>query len=309
VGFWTLAGHPDSYRVLDSVLEQDESWWRVNDRHVARGDRVAIYKYKGRDAVRGVVALGEVVTDPAMMEIPLAAEPYALDSPRRRRLLPDRAVRVRVRYANAPRLPLWADQRDGSVVNELAVTRVQGGTAHRITAAQWKRLLQEAGVVVWSTSDSADVGALEQQVDELIRNRGRGQGFGLTAHERSLVERRAMIVAADHFIDHGWQVDDVSATSPYDLRCTLDAEELHVEVKGTTGDSASVILTRGEVIAARATPEAAALALVHGVTLVGEPTSADGGTLRILNPWRPDESALTPIAYRYQVPFTPPGCA
>jgi len=49
--------------------------------------------------------------------------------------------------------------------------------------------------------------------------------------------------------------------------CMRGAEELHVEVKGTTGVSATaVILTRDEVIAARSAPEAAVLALVHGIT-------------------------------------------
>jgi hypothetical protein len=78
------------------VLELDEDWWRTNDRHVSRGDRVAIYKYKGREATRGIIAFGEVMTDPTEMEIPIRDEPYALDTSSRRKL-PDRAARVRVR--------------------------------------------------------------------------------------------------------------------------------------------------------------------------------------------------------------------
>ena len=193
-------------------------------------------------------------------------------------------------------------------MNELAVTRTQGGTAHRITPDQWERLLQEAGGVVWASNESADMHALEREVSELVRNRRSGQGFGLTARERSLVERHAMRVATRHFIEHGWSVQDVSATSPYDLRCRRRADELHVEVKGTTGEAvAVVILTRNEVIAAQAAPEAAAPAVVYRITLAGKRTRANGGTLHLVSPWPLDEDVLTPIAYRYPVPPAPAG--
>jgi hypothetical protein len=304
MSYWTLAAHPDNYRVLDSVLEQDEDWWRTGDRHIARGDRVAIYKYKGREATRGVIAFGEVLTDPKVMEILAADEPYALDSPGRRKL-PDLGPRVRVRYARAPRLPLWAEDGRRSVAAELAVARAQGGTAHHVTVEQWRRLLEEAGGVNWPSGMSTDVDAVQDDVRRLVRKPGSGQGFGLTAAERAVVEQWAMEVVGKDFTDRGWVVKDVSATSPYDLLCgQATGEQRRVEVKGTTGGPDAVILTRNEVIAAQADPETAALAIVHGITLDRNSRQASGGMLMLISPWNVDERALSPIAYRYQVPAT-----
>ncbi len=304
MAYWTLAAHPNNYRVLDSVLEQDEDWWRTGDRRIARGDRVAIYKYKGREAARGVIAFGEVVTDPEVMEIPATDEPYALDSPGRRKL-PDLGPRVRVHYARAPRLPLWVEDGTPSVVAELAVARAQGGTAHHVTAEQWRRLLEEAGGVEWTSGTSSDVDAVESDVQRLVRRPGTGQGFGLTADERAVVELWAMKVVSKHFTNREWLVQDVSATSPYDFLCSrATGEQRRVEVKGTTGGPEVVLLTRNEVIAAQADPESAALAIVHGITLDRDGMHASGGTLMLISPWHVDERALSPIAYRYQVPAT-----
>jgi hypothetical protein len=64
-----------------------------------------------------------------------------------------------------------------------------------------------------------------------------------------------------------------------------------VEVKGATGGASAVILTRNEVLAARADPEAATLAIVHGIMLDRSGAKATGGVLRIINPWEPDDGA------------------
>lgn len=63
---------------------------------------------------------------------------------------------VRVRYVRPPRMPLWADLRTGSVMDELAVARAQGGTAHRVTPEQWERFLIETSafqalLLAWTT--------------------------------------------------------------------------------------------------------------------------------------------------------------
>ena len=74
--FWTLAANPGVFRVENNVREQDRTLWRVGRSGVARGDRVAMYKYKGRDRHRGVVALGEVLTGPAEMDVPAGTDSY-----------------------------------------------------------------------------------------------------------------------------------------------------------------------------------------------------------------------------------------
>ena len=138
----------------------------------------------------------------------------------------------------------------------------------------------------------------------MVRERGKGQGPGLSATERALVERRAMEVATRYFQKNGWTVEDVSAASPYDLLCWHESRmPRRVEVKGATGGASAVILTRNEVLAARADPEAATLAIVHGIMLDRRRAKATGGILRIINPWKLDDVALRPIAYRYEVPM------
>jgi hypothetical protein len=113
-----------------------------------------------------------------------------------------------------------------------------------------------------------------------------------------------MEVAAAHFRNNGWTVEDVSAASSYDLLCWHEKKKLlrRVEVKGSTGAASAVMLTRNEVLQARADPQAATLAIVHGIRLDRAGAKAAGGTLRIINPWKPDEGSLRPIAYRYEVP-------
>jgi hypothetical protein len=144
----------------------------------------------------------------------------------------------------------------------------------------------------------------KDEVQKLVRKLGRGQGTGLSARERSLVERRAMEVVAEAFVNEGWTVQDVSSGSPYDLLCRRRGEKpRRVEVKGTTGKARTVILTRNEVAAAREDPEAAVLAIVQQIALNARRTKAVGGVLKIISSWQPDDDTLIPIVYRYQVPL------
>ena len=118
------------------------------------------------------------------------------------------------------------------------------------------------------------------------------------------VELRAMEVAARCYREQGWKVEDVSATESYDLRCTRDGDELHVEVKGTTGAGAVVTLTPNEVEHARER-RTALFVLSHievSYTDGGEPT-ASGGRECVLDPWDIDgEGELRPSEYRYRLP-------
>ena len=83
-----------------------------------------------------------------------------------------------------------------------------------------------------------------------LRSRGRnGQGFGLTAEERRVVERQAMDVAYAHLVSAGYVVEDVSKGRSYDFVATRDGGSIIVEVKGTTGGLGSVVLTTNEVTA------------------------------------------------------------
>jgi hypothetical protein len=53
--------------------------------------------------------------------------------------------------------------------------------------------------------------------------------------------------ATSHLQWLGYHVEDVGATESYDLDCSKEKDELHVEVKGTTTDGLAVLLTPNEV--------------------------------------------------------------
>ena len=295
--YWVLASHPANFRVLDSVLERDEDWWRTGGRPLAAGDRVAIWKYKGAESQRGVIALGEVVSDPVVMELRDEDDPYWLG---RGRPLPATAPRVRVRYVRPPRLPLWYGEHPTSIVNDLSVSRSHGGTAFRVSEDQWERLLGELGG--WPARVPPAVAGAVAEIVGLVRTGG--QGFGLDSSQRRAVELRAMAVVQADYVARGWVVNEVSATSPYDLLCRLDDGIRHVEVKGTTGSPDIVLLTKNEVTAARADPSVAVLAVVHGITLMQDEQGpqATGGALVLVEPWIIDDAALEPLAFRYTLP-------
>src|SRR3989442_8518313 len=129
-----------------------------------------------------------------------------------------------------------------------------------------------------------------------------GQGLGLSAEERKAVELHAMAVARKLYEEAGWSVIDTSSSQPYDLRATRNAEQRFIEVKGTTGDGASVILTRGEVVHARNNSQECALVVVSGLSLAktGDEWVASEGVISThLDPWSPEEDRLEALQYRY----------
>lgn len=133
-----------------------------------------------------------------------------------------------------------------------------------------------------------------------------GQGRRMDSTHRQAIEMRAMKLATDHLIDEGWKVDDVSGQSPYDLACHREGETLRVEVKGTTGDGGSVLLTPGEVRHARGYEGQLALIVASGIVLTVDETTghvtADGGDLRLLEAWRLDDHGdLEPTGYEYHI--------
>jgi hypothetical protein len=298
-GFWILAARPDRYRLLDSVRELDEDRWRTHESDVRAGNRVAIWQYLSGGKHRGVVALGEVLTDPAETTEPDEDHPYWIGGAEP---LATAAKRVTVRYLIRPDPPLWLeDAPGGSVLHRLSVVNAHGGTVFRVSEQDWSELVELAGG--WPDQESTTT-STETGIERIIRP-GRGQGIGLSVADRLAVEYRAMDVVDDHFVSQGWRVKRVFKWKSYDLEASSESgEERHIEVKGTTGGVESVFLTYNEVEWARAHPEQSVLAVVHGIHLDREesPVSAVGGALHLIHPWEIEDAALKPIAYRYSVP-------
>jgi hypothetical protein len=86
----------------------------------------------------------------------------------------------------------------------------------------------------------------------------------------------------------------------YDLLCQRGNEELHVEVKGTTGMATEVKLTRREVDHARSY-EVYALAVVSQISVNADYSIADVGRYQIFMPWAIDDDRLIATEYIYRL--------
>ena len=148
--YWTLAADPARYRVVDAVRDLPEDWWLTGRGDLHMGDRVAIWKYKGPDDRRGILAFGEVLTDPEMRDELEDDHSYWIDSDGQAA-----ALRVRVRYVIKPSEPLWLELAPAdSVIRQLPVSRARGGTAHHVTADQWAQLMALVGG--WPQPDAGE---------------------------------------------------------------------------------------------------------------------------------------------------------
>lgn len=147
-----------------------------------------------------------------------------------------------------------------------------------------------------------EVAALYEQAEI----KGSGQGFGGSPAERKAVEDWAMRKAIAHFRSLGYDTDpEVHRTKPYDIACSkAGADPLFVEVKGTVGTGASVILTRNEVKHMRSHARQCALYVVCGIRLKrrGKVLVASGGVCRVYQPVRVDEKYLSAICYDLALP-------
>jgi len=154
--------------------------------------------------------------------------------------------------------------------------------------------------------ESEEVKDARGKLEEIATpRRGKRQGRGLGAEKRRAVELRAIAVVEGLLRADGWQVDDVATEyRGYDLHASRGAEERHVEVKGTTGQGDSALLTKGEVRHAREHGSLAVLAVVREIQLVqkGDSWFGVGGECRMFDPWRLDAGVLEPVGYEWVAP-------
>lgn len=149
----------------------------------------------------------------------------------------------------------------------------------------------------------ADSGAVATVLEIAAgRSRGGGQGFLVSKAVRKVIEEHAVAWAIRHYRDQGWVVEDVGSSQPYDLRCRRGADELHVEVKGTTGLGETIILTRNEVLHALEWHPNVDLFVVTEIRVEereSEHPIASDGVGHIFSKWRPAEEDLVPLGYDY----------
>ena len=130
-----------------------------------------------------------------------------------------------------------------------------------------------------------------------------GQGFGLTAAEKKVIEKHAVKMAIEHLSHLGYkEIEDVGDFESFDLRAVSTSKQLSVEVKGSTGGASSVSLTRNEVAFQRDAFPSNGLFIVSNISLEKNGTlAASGGDIQFISPWLIDESSLKPISYEYKV--------
>jgi hypothetical protein len=147
-----------------------------------------------------------------------------------------------------------------------------------------------------------------EEITKVTAGRG-GQGFVSDPAIRKAVEQRAMDLAMEHYGRLFARVDTTATTHPYDLRCFDKELEIHVEVKGSTGDASEIRLTIGEVENARATRWRTELFLPSNIRVTPGPDGphADGGETRTIERWTPDSEDMKALVFRYRVPSSPGG--
>lgn len=135
--YWALLAKPGIYDIESAIQVDDIDWWATGRDDLKTGDRIIIWKAKGSEKFRGIVALGEVVGPTTLIDD--SANPFwrQLEGPEERE-------RVGIKYIRCPNLPFWIGQEHDELLNDLSVSRGQG-TAFIVTPKQWEAVLLAAG--------------------------------------------------------------------------------------------------------------------------------------------------------------------
>lgn len=139
-------------------------------------------------------------------------------------------------------------------------------------------------------------------LDLTSQTTGLGQGFGLSAMEKKIIEKHAVKLAIEHLSKAGFeQIEDVGDSESFDILASNDLNCLSIEVKGTTGLGQSITLTKNEVIFQKDAYPNNGLFVVRNIVLVrGDKLSAQGGDIEFISPWLIDKQSLVPISYDYR---------
>jgi hypothetical protein len=169
------------------------------------------------------------------------------------------------------------------------------------------RVVLEDQRQTWVTDEMEPVDADASLPVTIKGGRAGGAGYTKDASLRRALETRAVDWAMLHYEGKGYDVYDVGDSQSYDIRALRGAEELHIEVKGSSIENvASVELTRGEVNHGRLS--ATHLVVVDGIHWKPLPSGeiqTCGGRARIWRLWSPTPDSLEPTRYRHSIPDGP----
>ena len=140
MSYWALSSNPNRYRILDAVNGLEVDKWATGRSDLAVGDRVIIWKTLGNSHRRGIVALGEVISEPWMTND--INNPYWRNTDDASKV----EKQVDVRYVLRPNLPIWLGETEhDEFILLLNVARARGGAVFHVTPEQWGKILDIVG--------------------------------------------------------------------------------------------------------------------------------------------------------------------
>ncbi|MFC1509177.1 EVE domain-containing protein [Candidatus Omnitrophota bacterium] len=141
---WAFCANPKRYRIIEAVAHNEVDYWFTGKSNVRNGDYMIVWQTTDREKRRGIVALGEVISNP---EIRTDTGNQYWVNPKDGQ---EAKARVAIRYVKSPNLPLWVNATsDGEFLQSLNVARSKGGTVFHVTSGQWQKIIDMAGG--WNT--------------------------------------------------------------------------------------------------------------------------------------------------------------
>ena len=133
--YWTWVANPNVFKVDDAVRERETDRWLTKEKPVKPGDRGVVWRSLGGDGKRGVIAIGEVISEPYMARAD--TDPYWIAPSE------EREEFVNVRYVPLEGLPIWSGTAG---LDELGLNadRARGGTLFHLEVDEWNQLLDIA---------------------------------------------------------------------------------------------------------------------------------------------------------------------
>lgn len=131
----------------------------------------------------------------------------------------------------------------------------------------------------------------------------RGSGRQQDVEVRKAIERHAVDWALQYFEAAGFAVEDVGSTESFDVLALGDEDqELHIEVKGSSGEAFAIELTEGEV-GHRIDGTERVLVVVDRIDWerTTDKVTTSGGRPRVWRNWEIAPDHLVPTRYRYTV--------
>ena len=175
----------------------------------------------------------------------------------------------------------------------------------RIFALEWDNLFETGSHEDALNSINLDlpIASDNNGTSNKPRIKKQGQGINRDSRVTKAIELQAVALTIESYVQRGYSVKDTGNTESYDLAVEKENAKRRVEVKGTTTEGVSIILTVAEVTHAQLGPIPVDLAIVRNIEVIRSPDGpqAIGGKLEILENWKPDEKNLSIATYTYKL--------